>query len=150
MNRLIEKTVFSGLTAAWRRARLPTRRSPDLVKATTDGVVREPSELGITTGSPPSMTAMTELVVPRSIPTVFGICPFSSRCAVQREFEFLFVCLSPARSHQNRLEGPLGFYRADLRDRPRRPYSGGRRRPARAAPVLPPGRRIREPADPLM
>src|SRR5215467_13052332 len=73
MKRLIEEIVFSGLTAAWRRASWPTRRSPDLVKATTDGVVRDPSELGMTTGSPASMTAMTELVVPRSIPTVFGI-----------------------------------------------------------------------------
>jgi hypothetical protein len=44
-----------------------------LVKATTEGVVRDPSEFGMTTGSPPSMTAMTELVVPKSIPTVFGI-----------------------------------------------------------------------------
>src|SRR5438034_10612791 len=33
----------------------------------------------MTTGSPRSMTAMTELVVPRSIPTVFGICQLSSR-----------------------------------------------------------------------
>src|SRR6202521_6423244 len=74
MNRLIDETVFSGLTAACLRARLPTRRPPDLVKATTEGVVREPSELGMTTGSPPAMTAMTELVVPKSIPTVFGIC----------------------------------------------------------------------------
>src|ERR1700730_9083734 len=74
MNRLIDEIVFSGLTAACRRARLPTRRSPVLVNATTEGVVREPSELGMTTGSPPSMTAMTELVVPKSIPTVFGIC----------------------------------------------------------------------------
>src|SRR5713226_1203074 len=73
MNRLIEYTVFSGLTAAWRRASWPTRRSPDLVKATTDGVVRPPSALGMTTGSPASITAMTELVVPRSIPTVFAI-----------------------------------------------------------------------------
>src|SRR6266567_1103043 len=66
--------VFSGLTAACRRARLPTRRSPDFVNATTEGVVRAPSELGMTTGSPPSMTAITELVVPRSIPTVLGMC----------------------------------------------------------------------------
>src|ERR1700720_1233937 len=132
MNRLIDEIVFSGLTAACRRARFPTSRSPDLVNATTEGVVREPSEFGITTGSPPSMTAMTELVVPRSIPTVFGICRFSSRCAVQREFEFLLVCLSPGRSHQNRLEGPLRFYRADLRARPCRPYRRGRGRPARA------------------
>ena len=68
MKRLIEKMVFVGLVMAWRRATWPTRRSPSLVNATTDGVVRPPSALGITTGSPPSMTATTELVVPRSIP----------------------------------------------------------------------------------
>src|SRR3989442_4581343 len=73
MNRLIENTVFSGLTAACRRASWPTRRSPDFVKATTDGVVRPPSAFGMTTGSPASMTAITEFVVPRSIPTVFAI-----------------------------------------------------------------------------
>ncbi len=73
MKRFMEAMVFSGLTAAWRRASRPTRRSPDLVNATTDGVVRDPSEFGMTTGSPPSMTAMTELVVPRSIPTVLGM-----------------------------------------------------------------------------
>jgi len=73
MKRLIEAIVFSGLTAAWRRARLPTRRSPVLVKATTDGVVRAPSAFGMTTGSPPSMTAMTEFVVPRSMPTVLAM-----------------------------------------------------------------------------
>src|SRR2546421_12690350 len=77
MNRLIEYTVFSGLTAAWRRASWPTRRSPDLVKATTDGVVRPPSAFGMTTGSPASMTATTELVVPRSMPTVFAIFDYS-------------------------------------------------------------------------
>src|SRR4030081_3296816 len=73
MKRLIEKTVFSGLTAAWRRASWPTRRSPDLVKATTDGVVRPPSAFGMTTGSPASMTAITEFGVPRSCATVFAI-----------------------------------------------------------------------------
>src|ERR1700693_5063898 len=103
MKRLIEYTVFSGLTPACLRARLPTRRSPDFVNATTDGVVREPSAFGMTTGSPPSMTAMTELVVPKSIPTVFGMCRFPSRCAVEREFEFLWLCLSPRRHHKNRL-----------------------------------------------
>src|SRR5258707_11658919 len=40
--------------------------------ATIEGVTREPSALGITTGSPPSMTATQELVVPRSIPITFG------------------------------------------------------------------------------
>src|SRR6202521_813228 len=95
MNRLIEETVFSGLTAACLRARLPTRRSPDLVKATTEGVVREPSELGMTTGSPPSMTAMTELVVPRSIPTVFGICLLFLPRPEGREFQLSTAFLLP-------------------------------------------------------
>jgi hypothetical protein len=36
---------------------LPTSRSPDLVNPTTDGVMRLPSGLVMTTGSPPSITA---------------------------------------------------------------------------------------------
>ena len=73
MRRLTAKTVFSGLVIAWRLAIWPTSRSPVSVKATTDGVVRLPSELGITTGSPPSMTATQELVVPRSMPITFAM-----------------------------------------------------------------------------
>src|SRR3979411_296192 len=65
--------VFSGLSAAWRLASWPTNRSPVLVKATTDGVVRLPSLLIITVGLPPSITATTEFVVPKSIPTAFAI-----------------------------------------------------------------------------
>src|SRR5674476_42206 len=68
MKRLMENTVFSGLVTAWRRATLPTRRSPLLENATTDGVVRPPSLFGMTVGSPPSRTAMALLVVPRSMP----------------------------------------------------------------------------------
>ena len=37
MKRLMEATVFSLLSTAWRRASCPTRRSPVLVKATTLG-----------------------------------------------------------------------------------------------------------------
>src|SRR5580698_10104138 len=70
MKRLIEYTVFSGFVTAWRFATCPTRRSPVLVIATTEGVVRAPAWLGITTGSPPCMTATTELVVPKSIPII--------------------------------------------------------------------------------
>ena len=55
----------SGLVMAWRLATWPTIRSPSLEKATTEGVVRLPSALGMTTASPPSMTATQELVVPK-------------------------------------------------------------------------------------
>src|SRR5918993_1002292 len=68
MSRLIEKMVCFGLVTAWRLATWPPSRSPSLVNATTEGVVRPPSALGMTTGSPPSMTATTEFVVPRSMP----------------------------------------------------------------------------------
>src|SRR6188474_3837658 len=78
MKRLIEKTVFSGLVTAWRLATCPTRRSPVLVKATTDGVSRLPSGLVMTTGSPPSMTATTELVVPRSMPMILLMIHYGS------------------------------------------------------------------------
>ena len=73
MKRLIEKTVRLGLVIAWRLAGSPTLRSPPSVNATTDGVVRWPSELGITTGSLPSMTDTQEFVVPKSIPMIFAI-----------------------------------------------------------------------------
>src|SRR5215213_3175122 len=73
MKRLMEKTVRPGLVTAWRLATVPTRRSPPCVKATTDGVVRPPSALGMTVGSPPSRTAMHELVVPRSMPTALAM-----------------------------------------------------------------------------
>src|SRR2546430_7250020 len=62
-----------GLRIACRRASWPTRRSPSSVNATTDGVVREPSALGITVGWPPSMVAITEFVVPRSMPTALAM-----------------------------------------------------------------------------
>src|SRR5260370_9144576 len=76
MNRLIEYTVFSGLVTAWRFALSPTSRSSVLVMAPTDGVVPPPSRLGITTGSPPCITATTEFVVPRSIPIILLISAF--------------------------------------------------------------------------
>src|SRR5215469_5479432 len=65
--------VPCGFKIACRRASCPTRRSPASLKATTDGVVREPSALGITVGFPASVAAITELVVPRSIPTATAI-----------------------------------------------------------------------------
>src|SRR5450631_573647 len=71
MKRLIEKIVFWGFVTAWRLATVPTSRSPEGANATTDGVVRPPSAFSMTVGSPPSSTAIQELVVPRSIPIVF-------------------------------------------------------------------------------
>src|SRR5437660_12827673 len=83
--------VFLELVTAWRLAASPTKRSPVLVKATTEGVTRRPSEFSRTSGSPPSITAMHELVVPKSIPITFAInslsdcylfsIPFSYGCA---------------------------------------------------------------------
>jgi hypothetical protein len=72
--------VFRGFVIACRRATWPTSRSPSFVNATTDGVVRPPSAFGITTGSPPSITATTEFVVPRSIPMTFAIVPSFHVC----------------------------------------------------------------------
>src|SRR5688500_3167722 len=73
MKRLMLKMVFSGLVMACRFATWPTSRSPLLAKATTDGVMRPPSALVMTWGSPPSMSATTEFVVPRSIPMILPI-----------------------------------------------------------------------------
>src|ERR1700736_5493831 len=96
--------VFSGFTAACLRASVPTSLSPVLVNATTEGVVREPSAFGITTGSPPSMTAITELVVPRSIPTVFGICllflPHRNRRVFDCQHLILFPVPTASKPHE--------------------------------------------------
>ena len=72
--RLTDRMVRSTLVTACRLATSPTRTSAFLANATTDGVVREPSALAMTVGSPPSRMATTELVVPRSIPTARAMC----------------------------------------------------------------------------
>src|SRR3989442_14745962 len=74
ISRLTERIVRSGLVTAWRLATSPTRTSPLRANATIDGVVRDPSALAITVGSPPSRTLTTELVVPRSMPTARAMC----------------------------------------------------------------------------
>src|ERR671914_99316 len=74
MWRFTERTVRSGLVMAWRLATSPVSTSPVFENATTEGVVRDPSALGMTTGSPASNTETTEFVVPRSIPTARDIC----------------------------------------------------------------------------
>ena len=73
ISRFTERMVRSGLVIAWRFATSPTRTSPVLENATTDGVVRDPSALGMTVGSPASRIETTEFVVPRSMPTALGM-----------------------------------------------------------------------------
>src|SRR5579885_1597824 len=93
IRRLIAKTVLVGLVIACRLAIWPTSRSPDSVKATTEGVVRLPSELAITTGSPPSRMATQLLVVPRSMPITLAIvCLFLSQTGVKTPVRF--VCFA--------------------------------------------------------
>src|SRR5690625_7141021 len=77
MWRLTERMVRSTLVTAWRLATSPTSTSPFLAKATTEGVVREPSALAMTVGSPASRTATHEFVVPRSIPTARALFDYS-------------------------------------------------------------------------
>ncbi|GLY85554.1 hypothetical protein Airi02_034830 [Actinoallomurus iriomotensis] len=43
------------------------------MNATTDGVVRDPSLFGTTDAWPSTIAAITEFVVPRSIPAAFGM-----------------------------------------------------------------------------
>jgi hypothetical protein len=43
------------------------------LKPTTDGSSRPPSAVTITLGEPPSITATTLLVVPKSMPTILDI-----------------------------------------------------------------------------
>ena len=69
ISRLTERMVRSGLVTAWRLATSPTSTSPLRANATIEGVVREPSALAMTVGSPPSRTLTQEFVVPRSMPT---------------------------------------------------------------------------------
>src|SRR5512137_2873990 len=75
--------VASGLVTAWRLAICPTSRLPPSTKATMEGVVRDPSLLGITTASPCSITATQLLVVPRSMPMTLPN-PLPSRPVARR------------------------------------------------------------------
>src|SRR5262245_24244986 len=100
MNRLIEYTVRRGFVIAWRLAGSPTSRSPLSVNATTLGVRRLPSWLAITFTSLPSITATTELVVPRSMPMIFSPvlmnCSFQDRCALGRHLSDCLLADWPA------------------------------------------------------
>ena len=70
--------VCCGFVNDWRLAIWPMSFSPRGVNATIEGVVRAPSRDAITRGFPPSITAMQQLVVPRSMPITFpmsGLLP---------------------------------------------------------------------------
>ena len=84
MWRLTDRIVRSGLVIACRFATSPTSTSPAFENATTDGVVRDPSALGMTVGSPASRVETTELVVPRSMPTALDMVRFLQQQLVQR------------------------------------------------------------------
>src|SRR4051812_9507498 len=102
MCRLTLRMVRSTLVTAWFLADWPTRTSPFLAKATTEGVVREPSEFAMTVGSPPSRTVTTELVVPRSIPTARAMEVASLPCAG-------WCCAGPVVGGTDLASGPLNF-----------------------------------------
>jgi len=74
MNRLIEKTVFSGLVIALSLGDL-SHEDLALLREPTNRR-REPGcppVFAMTVGLPPSTTETTEFVVPRSIPMTFAI-----------------------------------------------------------------------------
>src|ERR1700704_2779566 len=108
--------VFLALVTAWRLAEAPTRTSPSSVKATTEGVVRVPSEFSITLGLPPSMIATQELVVPRSMPMIFAmrvpLIRFYPRGGV---FPAVFKCFG--YGDERRAEDPVVQRVALLHDR---------------------------------
>ncbi len=91
IKRLTACRVRVGLVTACRLATCPTSRSLLSTKATTDGVVLFPSELAITFGSPPSITATQELVVPRSIPMILPIIPLLISYKPDRQFKSEFL-----------------------------------------------------------
>ena len=80
MNRLMENTVFPGLVTA---RRLATYNQVLARLGERHNRRRQAPALGlvITTGSPPSITATTELVVPRSMPMIL------LHAAITREFD---------------------------------------------------------------
>ena len=66
--------VFSALVTLCLLASSPTNLSSVFeLTPTTEGVVLFPSLFSKITGSPASITATAELVVPRSIPIIFAI-----------------------------------------------------------------------------
>ena len=70
MKRVALYIVFRGELSRNGSASSPTRSRPSFRNATTDGVVFLPNSFGMTSTLPLRITAITENVVPRSMPTV--------------------------------------------------------------------------------
>src|ERR1700722_10053106 len=111
MNRFAEQIVPFGFRIACRRASWPTRRSPCGVNATTEGVVRAPSAFGSTVAWPPCMAAITELVVPRSMPTATAI---TASCLLTRTCSGLGCALPVSWADPGARENPCSAGDLDL------------------------------------
>jgi hypothetical protein len=61
-----------------------------LLKATTDGHNLPPSDVEITVGCPPSITATTLFVVPKSIPIIFAIERLLAFNSLARDYSAVF------------------------------------------------------------
>ena len=91
IRRLMESTVRSGATMYWLRACWPTMMFPSSSSPTHEGKI--PSSFSLTIwGCPPAMMATSELVVPRSMPTIAVVsmlyssvsgCRFTTTSAVR-------------------------------------------------------------------
>src|SRR3990167_5402685 len=93
MKRFEEKIVFFGFVTDCLFAATPTRISALSLYATTEGVVRFPSAFAITCGSPPSMTAMQEFVVPRSMPRILDMGEWGSCQAAFKRYALFDRCM---------------------------------------------------------
>src|SRR5205085_10003399 len=109
--------VFLALVTAWRLAEAPTRISPSSLYATTEGVVRAPSEFSMTLALPPSMMATQEFVVPRSMPMIFAmVMPLSIQVCVRDGVSRPFFNRANHR-HERRTQHPVVQAVALLHDR---------------------------------
>src|SRR4030043_1351625 len=93
--------VFSVFVICWRLPSHPTRRSPVLLMATTEGRSLSPSAVGMITGSPPCIADTRLKVVPRSIPTVLPI----SILLDLRKYRFVSLYLHRPCQRPRRLGG---------------------------------------------
>src|SRR3972149_6351011 len=110
--------VLSGLVIAWRFATWPTSRSPLLARATTEGGIRPPSALGMTTGSaPPLHPSHAGVRSPQVDPDYLSHGQYpSSLVFVRPSFElWLRIALALARNVRNERGAPPNLLVEGLR-----------------------------------